>query len=664
MPTKKRITQAGTPQVEFQIDLNAQSEARFRAMFDTAAVGIGLMSLDRRVTDANAALCRMFGLSREELIGQTPLIVTHPDDYPESTSSHEELLAGKKDYYWAERRYLRKNGEVFWAQVTMSIVRGPAGEPLYLLGMVVDINEHKKALAELSRSEKRFRAVFENAGIGMALVTPDRQALAVNNNLVQISGYSREELLSKNGYDISHPEDWNVGIQQYKELVGGSLDSYQVERRYLRKDGRPYWVRQTISAVRDDAGQVSYLVVMVEDINHQKQDQELLRESEARFRAVFDNAAIGVLVVALEGRILQINQTVTRLTGYTEEELVNADTSLLVAENSRSLEDELFSRLAAGERDQYLEEKHYLRKDGSPFWGRAIFALVRDAGNHPSYIIGMIEDITEQKVAAEKLSAQEAEYRRTLEQRVEERTHKLSEANLRLVSEIEQRQRVEEALATKAVEEAIAAERTRLARDLHDAVTQTLFSASLIAEILPDLWAMDEAEARRSTDELRQLTRGALAEMRTLLIELRPTALAQARFPDLLKQLCEAVTGRARLPINLFFDGDYELPLDVKVALYRIAQESLNNIVKYARAARVEIRVILAAQYVHLEIRDNGSGFEMDSIKPTSLGMRIMRERAESIQAHFNVASLPGQGTTVSVEWGEKDRTQIKDFKL
>ncbi len=99
------------------------------------------------------------------------------------------------------------------------------------------------------------------------------------------------------------------------------------------------------------------------------------------------------------------------------------------------------------------------------------------------------------------------------------------------MNEIEQRQKAEEALAAKAVEEAITAERTRLARDLHDAVTQTLFSASLIAEVLPEIWDMDENEARKSTEELRQLTRGALAEMRTLLLELRPAALTQARFP-------------------------------------------------------------------------------------------------------------------------------------
>jgi signal transduction histidine kinase len=212
-------------------------------------------------------------------------------------------------------------------------------------------------------------------------------------------------------------------------------------------------------------------------------------------------------------------------------------------------------------------------------------------------------------------------------------------------------QQAGEARMARAVEDAIAAERNRLARELHDAVTQTLFAASLIAEVLPDLWEMDEAEAHRSTEELRQLTRGALAEMRTLLFELRPAALKQARLPDLLRQLSEAVMGRQGLPICLDVAGDCEIPCDVKVEMYRIAQESLNNVVKYARATRVEIKVRLEVGQVHMEVRDNGIGFDPSYVKATSLGLRIMRERAEAIHADLQVTSQPSFGTTVSLEW-------------
>lgn len=203
----------------------------------------------------------------------------------------------------------------------------------------------------------------------------------------------------------------------------------------------------------------------------------------------------------------------------------------------------------------------------------------------------------------------------------------------------------------RAIEDAIIAERNRLARELHDAVTQTLFAASLIAEVLPDIWDMDETEARKSTEELRQLTRGALAEMRTLLFELRPAALNQARLCDLLRQLSEAVMGRKGLPICLDISGDCELPGDVKVEIYRIVQESLNNMVKYARATQVEIIVRLEAQQLHLEIKDNGIGFDPACVKSTSMGLRIMRERAEAIHAQLQVTSQPGFGTTTILDW-------------
>jgi signal transduction histidine kinase len=192
-----------------------------------------------------------------------------------------------------------------------------------------------------------------------------------------------------------------------------------------------------------------------------------------------------------------------------------------------------------------------------------------------------------------------------------------------------------------------------LARDLHDAVTQTLFSASLTADVLPDLWDMDVEEAKKSTEELRQLTRGALAEMRTLLLELRPATLTQTRLNDLIKQLCEALVGRSRLPITLTVEGECKLPPDVQIAFYRIAQESLNNVFKYARATRVDVNLHLSPSLVHLETCDDGVGFDMSTVKPTSMGMRIMRERADSIGAHLNVNSSPGAGTCVEVTWND-----------
>jgi nitrate/nitrite-specific signal transduction histidine kinase len=204
-------------------------------------------------------------------------------------------------------------------------------------------------------------------------------------------------------------------------------------------------------------------------------------------------------------------------------------------------------------------------------------------------------------------------------------------------------------------------ERSRLARELHDAVTQTLFSASLIGEVLPTLWEQDHDEGRQLLGELRQLTRGALAEMRTLLLELRPTALAESNLQELLGQLGEAVTGRSGLPVRVQLDGDPHLPPEVHVALYRIAQEALNNVVKHASATEVsavlrcssssDVDLAGHARSARLEVRDNGCGFDPASVPADRLGLGIIRERADAIDAELKIETAPGSGTTVQVIW-------------
>jgi PAS domain S-box-containing protein len=667
-PAKPKPTVKAKPKVKVKakpkprVVESGVAEARFRAIFDTAAVGIGIMSLDRTLMDANPALCRLFGMSREELIGKTPEIVTYRGDFSKSSQDFKEMVSSDGNYYEAERRYVRKNGEIFWAHVTMTIVRDSSGKPLYIIGMVVDIDKQKRALSELQESEARFRASFQSSAIGMGLLALDGKILQVNDAVCQMSGYSAEELQQRYDNQNVYPEDLNVGMDLFAEVIEGKRSSFSVEKRYMRKSGEVFWTRLTLSLVRNPDGSPGYLVGMIEDINEQKRVLAELQESEARFRAMFDNVAIGMALVGFDRSIQAVNYTLEQISGYTAEELSRINISDLVYPQDHEVGMDEFRDLIAGHRESMQLERRYVRKNGEIFWARICYSLVRNSNKEPQYLVGSLEDITDRKRTADLLAAQESEYRRKLEQSVEERTHELRETNLRLVAEIEQRQLAEEALAGKAVEEAITAERTRLARDLHDAVTQTLFSASLIAEVLPELWQIDLEEARNSTEELRQLTRGALAEMRTLLLELRPAALTQARFPDLIKQLSEAVIGRARLPVNLNVEGDYELPPEVKIAFYRIAQESLNNIVKYARATQVDIKIQLNCCNVLLEVKDNGIGFELSGVKPTSLGMRIMRERAESIRAHFDISSTPGQGTIVSVTWNEDEIIPIANL--
>ncbi|UCD42453.1 MAG: HAMP domain-containing protein [Chloroflexota bacterium] len=206
-------------------------------------------------------------------------------------------------------------------------------------------------------------------------------------------------------------------------------------------------------------------------------------------------------------------------------------------------------------------------------------------------------------------------------------------------------------LYEQAEQAGIATERSRLARELHDAVTQTLFSANLIADVIPRIWKRNPEEGLQNLEELRQLTRGALAEMRTLLLEMRPESLERSDIQSLLTQLADAFIGRVRVPVSLDIQGDCELTHEVKIVFYRVAQEALNNIAKHSGARQVELHLGCQPDHMKLIIKDDGLGFDADTITPDHMGIAIMRERANSIGASLKIESQLGQGTTVELDW-------------
>jgi signal transduction histidine kinase len=197
------------------------------------------------------------------------------------------------------------------------------------------------------------------------------------------------------------------------------------------------------------------------------------------------------------------------------------------------------------------------------------------------------------------------------------------------------------------------AERDRLASDLHDAVTQTLFSASVIAEATPRIWLKNPAMAQQNMEHLTVMLRGALAEMRTLLLELRPSALREQTLEQLLQTQVEAVRARINAPVFLVVNGKCALPEDVTITFHRIAQESLNNIVNHAEATEVSITLDYNQNGVVLDVRDNGRGFDPSTTPSGHFGLSIMAERIEKIGGTFFINSKPGDGTQIVVSWSE-----------
>jgi two-component system nitrate/nitrite sensor histidine kinase NarX len=199
-----------------------------------------------------------------------------------------------------------------------------------------------------------------------------------------------------------------------------------------------------------------------------------------------------------------------------------------------------------------------------------------------------------------------------------------------------------------------------MARNLHDAVNQSLFSAGLIAEVLPRLWERDRETALSSLEDLRNLTRGAMAEMRALLAELRPETLTDAELIDLLRLLANSFTGRNDIPAEVKATGHGTLPSDVQVASYLISREALYNIAKHAQASRVELVLEQEEGYFELTIRDDGRGFDPGMVGSGHYGLSMMHERAEAVGAQLSIKSQPGHGTELTIRWSAGEKGKAK----
>lgn len=252
-------------------------------------------------------------------------------------------------------------------------------------------------------------------------------------------------------------------------------------------------------------------------------------------------------------------------------------------------------------------------------------------------MVGVQEQVVIEQ--SERIESVMAELRRQTEQ--------LVRTNTDLESQIQEN----ELLRQQAAEKAILEERNRLARDLHDSVTQSLYSLTLFAEASQRL--VNSGDTRRANDYLTQVgetAQQALKEMRLLVYELRPVALEEVGLVGALQQRLDAVEGRAGVETQLLVNDVVELPPTVEEALYRIAQEALNNTLKHANASTVTVRIAIESDQVRLSIADNGDGFDRLAVASSGgLGLRSMRERCEGLGASLEIVSNEGAGTQVIV---------------
>ena len=389
----------------------ARSEQLFRGAFEQAAVGVVVTGLDRSIQFVNDRFCAITGYTREELFARTCLEFTHPDDRGVDAPQKAALLAGEFATYIFEKRYLRKDGSVAWVRLTCSALCDPGGRPEGSIGVVEDITARKQVEAALARSEQLFRGTFEQAAVGMAQVALDGRWLNVNEKLCAIVGYSRDELLALTYQDIILPDDIAADRDLARALLAGKNSSEKVEKRYRRKDGNVVWVDFTGGLLRDAAGQPDRFIAVIEDITARKQVEAALARSERLFRAIFEQAAVGIALLSPDGAWLRVNSKTCAMFGYAREDLLARGIMDLTHPDDREAGRALAKQLLTCEIDSYAREKRFLHKDGSIIWTYVTMSVLRDPDGGPDLFIGTAQDISEPKRIEAALQESEARLR-------------------------------------------------------------------------------------------------------------------------------------------------------------------------------------------------------------------------------------------------------------
>jgi len=367
-----------------------------------APVGVFVSDVDGACIFVNERWCELAGMSAEAALGDGWVAAVHPDDLERVRTEWTSASAAGRDSV-IEYRFRRPDGSEKWIQGFAAAHRRADGEIVGWVGTCLDLTDHRTAVAAAEDMGERFRVAFDNAPIGVALLSPDGYWLQVNPALCDLLGYSAEELRARTFADVTHPDDLAANLaRSTRQLEGGEWER-RIEKRYVRADGETVWVALTNEVVRDAAGKPLYFVAQIEDITKRRQTDEALRDAEERFRRAFEDAPIGMALVGPDGRFLRVNRTLCRITGRTEQALLECSFQEITHPDDLDTDLTRAELLLAGEITSYQMEKRYLRPDGSIVWVMLSVSLVRDAGGEPLHFVSQIEDITERKEAHAEL---------------------------------------------------------------------------------------------------------------------------------------------------------------------------------------------------------------------------------------------------------------------
>jgi len=599
-----------------------ESEERFRAIAENASDLIALRDPEGRRVYVNPAFGRIFG--DKAMIGTDSFQDIHPED---RECVRQRFLDTVKsgEARRSEFRFLLPDGQVRHIESQLSTVSNAQGGVGLVVAVSRDVTERRQTEEALRARDLQLQEAQELANLGSWELDLRTSTRTWSEQLSRIFGVTADQVppTLDGFYPLVHPEDRERTARMAEEALRTG-HAYENQFRIVRPDGSVRTIHSQARVDRDDSGSPVRVIGVCQDITERKLAEEQVRVSQERFRMMVENVRdYAIYMLDMNGYVTSWNLGAERIEGYRAEEIIGKHYSRFFLPDHAARGDPGMQLQFAAIQGRYESEGWRVRKNGSQFWAHVIVTPLLDETGKSRGFSEITHDITERKRAEEDLHSY---------------AERLKTTSRRLVE----------------VQEA---ERRLLARELHDRVGQNLtalgINLSIVASGLP---AGSKPELAGRLEECSSLVEGTVDAMRNVMAELRPHALDDYGLPAALRSLATGFSRRTG--IKVAFKGDApgaDLPKPVDLAMFRIAQEALNNVAKHANAQRVEIAIRRANGLATLSVRDNGIGFDPNRIESSNReagwGLLIMRERAEAVGAQFSLKAGLNTGVQVLVEY-------------
>jgi PAS domain S-box-containing protein len=595
-------------------------DAQFRLLVETVSdYAIFLLDTEGRVVSWNAGAQRIKGYAAAEIVGRHFSLFYTPEERaaerPRELLEHAAREGRIRDEGWR----LRRDGSRFWADVVITALRDPAGRVSGYAKVTRDLTELRRSRERLETSEARLHAFADHSPALMFLKDAAGRYRFVNRRFLERFGLQAEQVIGRSDAQL-FPARLSAVLSAQDAEVLASRAPLQSEQMLRSLDGEHFSVIVKFPLL-DAQGAVLGIGAVATDISERKRTEQALLEQRALLAEAQKAAGLGCWEWDPASGRLTWSEELYRIYGVRPGEFQPAFEAYLgrVHPDDRQQAGALIARALIDGRP-FTAEERIVRPDGTQRWLRSHCEVVRDGAGRPVKLLGTCLDVTESRAS---------------EQALRHAAASLQALSRRLV-------------------EAEEAERRRIAGELHDRVGQNLSALNINLDIV--LGALGEHAPMDVRVRLRDslaLVDGTLQSIENVMAELRPPLLEEYGLGAALGWYAEEFCKRTGIEVaftDQAREKNRELRRDAAVALFRIAQEALNNVAKHANARRVAIAVSADAGRMTVEIRDDGAGFDAVAAeaRASRWGMPTMRERAEAAGGRLDIASAPGSGTVLT----------------